>query len=140
VRLSDHNWRQLASAPVAVICLGVSTCSACQAWDEELEELLADRGGWSQVVFGKALLDGGGLEDFKTSNEWLDLVPGLPFTAIFVEGRPATSFVGGGVHRLERRVERILAEQSRADVEASASDRASRQQQDVNTSPGGTHV
>jgi hypothetical protein len=105
--VDDGNWREFLEAPLAVLTLSVSTCPVCSAWNEELESWLADEPRWIGARFGEVILDSPAVADFKRDNEWLDEIPGLPFTAIFVEGEPRMSLAGGGVTRLERRLESL---------------------------------
>jgi hypothetical protein len=103
----DGNWREFLSSDVAVLVLAVSACPACAAWREELGAWLGDGSGWTGMRFGVIELDSPTAADFKKNNEWLDQVPGIPFTAVFVDGGPRTSLAGGGVARLERRLESL---------------------------------
>ena len=105
--VDDGSWREFLSASRAVLSLAVSGCPACRAWREELEDWLRDGPGWGGARFGIIQLDSPDASDFKKNNEWLDQVPGIPFTAVFVDGGPRTSLAGGGVARLERRLESL---------------------------------
>jgi hypothetical protein len=105
--IDDGNWCEFLDTPVAVLFLSVSTCPACAAWEDELQTWIAGERRWLGVRIGKVILDSPTVADFKRDNEWLDEVPGLPFTAVFVNGEPRTSFAGGGVSRLERRLENL---------------------------------
>ncbi len=105
--VDDGNWREFLDAPLAILTLSVSTCPACAAWSDELEDWLAEEPRWLDAMFGRVILDSPSVVDFKRENEWLDEIPGLPFTAIFVAGEPRTSLAGGGARRLERRLESL---------------------------------
>lgn len=104
--VDDGNWREFVASPVAVLTLANRDCPACRAWGEELEGFLASDETWSNARFGKLVLDDGSSEEFRRANEWLELVTGVPFTAIFVSGNPVSSFFGAGAARLVRRLER----------------------------------
>jgi hypothetical protein len=103
-------WRDFVAAPVAVLVLGKTTCPACQAYGQELEQFLDDASRWPNVRFGKMMLDQGGLGDFKRASPWLaDEVDTLPFTQIFVGGARWKDMPGGDVSRLVRRLETLPA-------------------------------
>ena len=103
----DGNWREFLSSDAAVLVVAVSACPACGAWREELGAWLGNNPQWTGVRFGVIELDSPTAVDFKKHNDWLDQVPGIPFTAVFVDGEPRTSLAGGGVARLERRFESL---------------------------------
>ena len=92
-------------APTAVLALSLSNCPACASWERELRAWLATGDVGPDTRVGKLVLDSEATAEFKRDNEWLDEVPGLPFTAVFVDGEPRTSLAGGGLGRLERRLE-----------------------------------
>jgi hypothetical protein len=119
--IDDSNWREFVSLPEAVLVLSVSTCPACAAWEDEIREWLEAGGGMRvapEAEFGKLVLDSDASVEFKRVNEWLDEVPGLPFTAIFVSGSPRTSLAGGGISRLERRLDGLRESLDSEDSEA----------------------
>ncbi|MHC4223478.1 MAG: thioredoxin domain-containing protein [Planctomycetota bacterium] len=106
--IDGANWEEFISAPVAVLMLGKTDCPACQAWTEELTGMLADAGRWSDVRFGKMLIDTRGLIGFKKANPWLAEVDTLPFNVIYKEGERLKTFAGGGGDRLDKRLGKIL--------------------------------
>jgi hypothetical protein len=105
--VDDGNWCEFVDSPVSVLLLSVSTCPACAAWEEELTSWIAQQRRWAGVRFGKVILDSSAVAAFKRDNEWLDEISGLPSTVVFVNGEPQASFAGGGVSRLERRLEAL---------------------------------
>ncbi|MEZ6197833.1 MAG: hypothetical protein R3F20_19255 [Planctomycetota bacterium] len=108
--IGPDNWREFLAAPVAVLMLGKSTCDACTQWSGELSEYLAGENlEFSDVRFGKLLLDQRGLIDFKKENPWIAEITALPFTIIFRSGEKVKEFAGGGIDRLTNRLERVLA-------------------------------
>ena len=107
--LDGTNVADFLAAPAAVLMLGKSDCDACAAWTEELEQFLASDQDWTNVRFGKILLDKPGLVDFKRSNSWIAELEVLPFNQIYVKGERSKSFAGGGVERLVNRL-RSLSE------------------------------
>lgn len=107
--IDGSNWRDFtgASQGVAVLMLSKSDCPACSQWTEELGAFLArDPATHQGVRFGKMLLDKPGLADFKRNNLWITSeVDVLPFTVIYRGGKRFKSFAGGGVARLENRLQ-----------------------------------
>jgi hypothetical protein len=114
--VDDRNWEEFVSAPLAVLTLANRDCPACRAWGEELMDFLASDEQWGEARFGKLVLDDGSSEAFREANDWLELVTGVPFTAIFVAGTPITSFFGSGVERLVRRLDRATAERTNGEA------------------------
>ena len=106
-KLDKNNWREITGAPMGVVMLGKSDCDACNAWTKELEAFLEQDTEFTDVRFGKAVLDEGGLADFKRANIWIADVDELPFHAIFVNGKRAKTFAGGGVDRLTTRLKNL---------------------------------
>jgi hypothetical protein len=102
-------WRDVIASPRAVLVLGKSDCEACRAWTAALERFLAADDEFSDVRFGKIVLDQGGLSDFKRANAWIAELDTLPFTQLYVDGQPGPSFVGGGIERLTNRLRRASA-------------------------------
>jgi hypothetical protein len=101
------NWREFVASPRAVLMLGKSDCAACAAWTDELQTFLDADTAWTDVRFGKMLLDRGGLVEFKRANPWLADVDELPFNVIWSRGERLKSFPGGGVDRLVGRLRAI---------------------------------
>ena len=101
------NWEEFLRAPVAVLMLGKSDCPACAAWTDELTLFLATDSEWSNVRFGKMLLDKGGLVAFKRAHPWIAELDVLPFNQIFRTGERVKSFAGGGVERLVNRLRQL---------------------------------
>jgi len=99
------NWREFIASPRAVLMIGKSDCPACGAWTEELNGFLGADAKWTDVRFGKMLLDKGGLIEFKRTNPWLADVEELPFNVLYAAGERVKSWPGGGVDRLVSRLE-----------------------------------
>ena len=106
-QIDGGNWKDFLQAPVAVLMLGKSDCAACQGWTEELEQFLAGDAEWTDVRFGKMILDKGGLFEFKKASPWLAELDTLPFTLIYRGGERWKSFAGGGVERLVSRLQSL---------------------------------
>jgi hypothetical protein len=106
--IDGRSWEAFVAAPAAVLMLGKSDCEACKAWTAELEGFLAKDDRFSQVRFGKVLLDTPGLASFKRANPWLAGLDSLPFNVIYVKGERVKEFAGGGIERLVNRLERAL--------------------------------
>ena len=105
--VDGESWRDFVAAPLAVLMLGKSDCPACAAWTEELEQFLAADTRWTDVRFGKVVLDRGRLIDFKRANPWIAELDVLPFTQIWMNGQRAKGFAGGGIDRLVGRLESL---------------------------------
>jgi hypothetical protein len=52
----------------------------------------------------------GGLASFKRANPWLADIDVLPYTLIYRAGEKVAEFAGGGISRLESRLERVRSE------------------------------
>ena len=53
------------------------------------------------------------LASFKRANPWLAEVDVLPYTLIYRGGGKLTEFAGGGIERLQARLERLRSEAAR---------------------------
>jgi len=106
--IDDNNWEAFRSAPFSVLVLTNAECSHCKKWKDELSEFISHDNEYEDVRFGVVTLDGDNVSKFHESNkEWLDIVDGIPFNAIFVSGEPKTSFYGDGLKRLLNRLKMI---------------------------------
>jgi hypothetical protein len=103
------SWEAFLASPWAVLMLGTSDCEHCRAFTEELEVFLADERAYPDVRFGKMLLDRGGLAGFKRANPWLAGADVLPYTLIYRGGSKVAEFAGGGIARLQSRLQRLRA-------------------------------
>jgi hypothetical protein len=116
--IDDRNWREFLEAPVAVLVLAISNCEACARWQEELGDWLGSDGAPTGIRFGRIVLDSADSREFKAANDWLDEIPGVPFTAIFEAGEPRSSLAGVGVGRLGRRLARLQTSDQETTVSA----------------------
>lgn len=103
--LGPTTWQDLVAAPRAVLVLGKSDCDNCARWSAELSEWLAAGDRWPSVRFGKLMLDTPGLVAFKRANPWVAELEMLPHTVIYKDGDIVKQFAGGGVERLETRLQ-----------------------------------
>ena len=108
--IDDATWAAFLQAPWAVLMLGKSDCEHCAAYTEELHAFLGADATYLDVRFGKMLLDMGGLASFKRANPWLAEVDILPYTLIYRGGEKVAEFAGGGIARLQSRLERLRGE------------------------------
>ena len=108
--LDGTTWEGLLAAPWSVLMLGKSDCDHCNEFTEELHTFLAADTTYADVRFGKILLDRGGLASFKRANPWLADIDVLPYTLIYRGGEKVAEFAGGGIGRLESRLERVRSE------------------------------
>ena len=108
--IDGTNWEAFLGAPWAVLMLGKSDCDHCHELTGELHSYLSGEVAPADVRFGKMLLDRGGLATFKRANPWLAEVDVLPYTLIYRGGEKVAEFAGGGVGRLQARLDRLRAE------------------------------
>jgi hypothetical protein len=112
--ITDANWSDFRDSAAAVLVLAQHGCPHCQQWSAELERFLDEDEVWGHVRFGKILLDGDDVSGFKEDNDdWLAMVPGVPFNVLYRDGQPLTSMPGAGIDRLTRRLDRRFADTSR---------------------------
>jgi hypothetical protein len=108
--IDGTTWEGLLAAPWSVLMLGKSDCDHCGEYTEELHAFLAADTAYTDVRFGKILLDRGGLIGFKRANPWLAELDVLPYTVIYRDGEKVAEFAGGGIGRLAARLDRIRSE------------------------------
>jgi hypothetical protein len=111
--IDGSNWEGFMKAPWSVLMLGTSDCEHCAEYTEEWHAFLAADRDYADVRFGKMLLDRGGLATFKRANPWLAGVDVLPYTLIYRGGEKVAEFAGGGISRLEARLQRLRSEAAR---------------------------
>jgi hypothetical protein len=108
--IDGTTWEAFLAAPWSVLMLGKSDCEHCAEYTEELHTFLAADRAYADIRFGKILLDRGGLVTFKRANPWLADIDVLPYTLIYRAGEKVAEFAGGGIGRLESRLERVRSE------------------------------
>jgi hypothetical protein len=108
--LGPKNWQEFVAAPRAVLVLGKSDCDNCARWSAELTEWLGRGDRWPSVRFGKLMLDTPGLIAFKRANPWVAELDMLPHTVIYKDGEIVKQFAGGGVERLETRLQGVFGQ------------------------------
>ena len=100
--VNDSNWRSFLDSPVSALLLTTSNCPHCRRWKDQLEKAMQEGRFPDTAGLGVVIMDGEEVEDFRRENApWLEQVQGVPFTAIFVEGEPRSSFYGEGMKELE---------------------------------------
>ena len=104
--LDGTNWQEFLSEGIAVLMLGKTTCAACNEWTEELD---AWDSPFEGIKIAKIHLDQPGLGRFKIAQPWVSEVEMLPFNAIFVDGEVVKQWAGGGISRLENRLQRFMS-------------------------------
>ena len=102
--LNKSNWEEFLSSPISVLILSKTDCDSCDAWFSELETYEIPSG----VRLGKLLLDSPGLGRFKMENDWVSNIDILPFNAIYIDGGVKKQWAGGGIERLQTRLNRLL--------------------------------
>ena len=105
--IGPDNWEEFLGDGTAVLMLGKTDCAACSEWTTELSEFLAGDEEFTEVRFGKLVLDQRGLIDFKKANPWLAEVDVLPFNAIYRDGEKVKDFAGKGLPRLQNRLRNL---------------------------------
>jgi hypothetical protein len=108
--IDGANWEAFLGAAWSVLMLGKSDCAHCAEFTEELKAFLAADRTYTDIRFGKMLLDRGGLATFKRANPWLADADVLPYTLIYRNGQKVAEFAGGAITRLESRLERVRSE------------------------------
>lgn len=102
--LDKSNWEEFLSSPVSVLILSKADCQLCEAWFFELESYEIPK----NIRLGKLLLDSPGLGRFKMANDWVANIDILPFNAIYVDGKVKMQWAGGGIDRLQTRLNRFM--------------------------------
>ena len=102
--LNNSTWKEFLSSPVSVLILSKTDCQLCDKWFSKLEAYEIPE----NVRLGKLLLDSPGLARFKIENEWVSNIDILPFNAIYVDGIVKKQWAGGGITRLQTRLNRFI--------------------------------
>ncbi|MDP6869515.1 MAG: hypothetical protein QGI21_01930 [Candidatus Poseidoniaceae archaeon] len=102
--LGPKDWEEFLNAPIAVLVLGKAGCAACEKWSEKLSHFQIPDG----VRIGKIMLDAPGFGRFKIANEWVANVDALPFNTLYINGEIMKSWAGGGLERLQNRLNRFI--------------------------------
>jgi hypothetical protein len=102
--LGPRDWEEFLSSPIAVLMLGKTDCVACEEWTKELQSFDIPEG----VRIGKILLNQPGFGRFKIAHDWVSGVDVLPFNAIYVDGELKKQWAGGGMDRLQNRLNRYI--------------------------------
>ena len=55
--ITGDNWRSFTESSLAVLVIGKTDCPNCATWSDELVSFLSDNSEYSDVRFGKVLLD-----------------------------------------------------------------------------------
>jgi hypothetical protein len=88
--------------------VGKTDCPACIKWTEELTSFLETQ-DIPGVRWGKLVLDGGGVTDFKRAHSgWLKDIFELPYNTLWTNGTQVKSWTGNNVDRLTTRLNNIL--------------------------------
>ena len=103
--LNNSTWKEFLSSPVSVLILSKTDCHLCEKWVSELETYEIPE----NARLGKLLLDSPGLGSFKMENNWVANIDILPFNAIYVDGEVKKQWAGGGIERLQTRLNQIMS-------------------------------
>lgn len=102
--LDQSNWEEFLSSPISVLILSKTDCQSCDAWFLELDNYALPL----NVRLGKLMLDSPGLGRFKLANDWVANIDILPFNAIYVDGKVKMQWAGGGIERLQTRLNHFM--------------------------------
>ena len=92
--LTGSGWQEYLNGPRVVLTLGRTDCGPCIAFEEELTAFLGSDTEWSDVRFGKILLDTRGFHVFKKQNPWLRHAEILPLHILYAHGEALERFTG----------------------------------------------
>ena len=109
--IDSENWEEFLKSPYAVLMLSKSDCQACHEWTAELTSFLETNEDFTDVRFGKMLLDQRGLSGFKKLSPWLADVDVLPFNVLYKDGEKTKEFAGSGMTRLVNRLNNLRENQ-----------------------------
>lgn len=111
--VDDSNWEDFTSSPFAVLVVTNADCALCKNWRRRLSEFLERDEEFTSVRFGVVKLETENVSGFEKANkEWLDIVEGVPFNALYAKGEPRTSFYGDGVDRMKNRLAKLIKDMS----------------------------
>jgi len=102
--LNQSNWEEFLSSPISVLILSKTDCQSCDTWFLELETYELPE----NIRLGKLQLDSPGLGRFKMTNDWVANIDILPFNAIYVDGKVKMQWAGGGIDRLQNRLNQFM--------------------------------
>lgn len=103
-KITSNNWTDFLQSEISVLILERDGCTNCEEWSNEIHS-----SNISELVrFGKLNLDDTGLGRIKISNPWIAEVDILPYNAIFINGELKKHWAGGGINRLQNRLDRFL--------------------------------
>ena len=102
--LNQSNWEEFLSSPVSLLILSKKNCQLCDVWFSQLETYDFSK----ELRVAKLLLDSPGLGRFKLANDWVANIDILPFNAIYVDGKVAMQWAGGGIERLQTRLNQFM--------------------------------
>ena len=102
--LTGNNWTEFLQSEISVLILERNSCTNCEEWSKEINSSNVPE----LVRFGKLNLDDTGLGRIKISNPWIAEVDILPYNAIFINGELKKHWAGGGINRLQSRLNRFV--------------------------------
>ena len=107
--VTPSNWREFLEAPAAVMLLGKEDCENCKTWSAELVDFLETDETFTEVRFGKLMINEMGFSEFKREHgEWLAHVSVLPYNLIIKDGVIQKRYAGGGLQRLLTRLGKVM--------------------------------
>ena len=106
--ITDRNLGELVGHDRAVLILSKSDCGSCASYAAEIEER-QETGELADVAVGKLVLDAPGAGKFKLKNPWIGKLKTLPYTLLFVDGKPVEHFAASKASYLVEKLEAVEA-------------------------------
>lgn len=103
-QITDKNLATIADAPCGVLVLSKSDCGHCTTYADAIVAA-QEAGTLTDVAVGKLVLDAPGAARFKLKNPWISKLPTLPYTLVFVDGKPVDHFSTSKVDFLQERID-----------------------------------
>ena len=102
--ITNNNWTDFLQSEISVLILERDSCTNCKEWSKEIHSSNFPK----MIKFGKLNLDKPGLGRIKIAHPWIAEVDFLPYNAIFVNGEMKKHWAGGGINRLQNRLDQFM--------------------------------
>ena len=103
--LNPETWETYLYSGNTVLILSSSNCVACEEWKLELSQWASPE----DIRIAEIKLDQPRFGRFKSTHPWVADIDILPFNAIFIDGEVVKRWAGGGISRLENRLQRFMS-------------------------------
>lgn len=104
VRVTDDTFEELLAAEYAALIIGKSDCRYCRRYNAGIADLVEDP-QYTDIVFGKLILDKLGSRQIKRENPWIASLEQLLYTVLYRRGEPVDKFTASKVSYLEERLQ-----------------------------------